>query len=312
MSKILAVFGATGTQGSSVINSVLNDSELSQTYKIRAITRDVNSEKSKQLAEKVEVAQVDVDDRTSLETAFTGVHTVFLMTVSDFDFDNLNAEYDKAKTITDVAVETGVQYIVFSTLPPVAKISGGKFTKVSHFDSKERIEQYIRGLPIKSAFFSPGSFMENFHQTLPTFIAPRKAADGSWALSHYLSPKARLPLINTAKDTGKFIGAILAEPDKFEGKTFSAAAALYSLDEIAAAMTKATGKDIVYKQTSLEEYRQSLPFAADLFVEVYGSVEEFGYYGPDSENQVAWAAENARGKVTILEEFLKAHPLQLR
>jgi uncharacterized protein YbjT (DUF2867 family) len=43
MSKILAVFGATGQQGNSIIIHVLNDAVLSQAYSIRAITRDVNS-----------------------------------------------------------------------------------------------------------------------------------------------------------------------------------------------------------------------------------------------------------------------------
>lgn len=43
MSKILAIFGAAGQQGSSVLNHVLNDPELSQEYSVRAITRDVNS-----------------------------------------------------------------------------------------------------------------------------------------------------------------------------------------------------------------------------------------------------------------------------
>ncbi|KAI9874641.1 MAG: hypothetical protein M1823_007641, partial [Watsoniomyces obsoletus] len=59
MSKILAVFGSTGQQGSSVVNYVLDDPELSQKFKIRAITRDVTTEKAKQLMEKVEVVQGD-------------------------------------------------------------------------------------------------------------------------------------------------------------------------------------------------------------------------------------------------------------
>ena len=83
MSKILAIFGATGQQGGSVLQYVLNDSELSQMYKIRAIVRDVSSEKAKHLKEKVEVAYGDVLDLNSLETALTGAHTVFSMTVSN-------------------------------------------------------------------------------------------------------------------------------------------------------------------------------------------------------------------------------------
>lgn len=87
MSKVLAVFGATGQQGGSVVDYVLNDPELSRRYKIRAITRDLNSEKAKQLKKQVEVVQGDVLDRASLETALTGAHTIFAMTTPSFSPD---------------------------------------------------------------------------------------------------------------------------------------------------------------------------------------------------------------------------------
>jgi uncharacterized protein YbjT (DUF2867 family) len=57
--KILAVFGATGNQGGSVINSVLAHPKLSQEFSIRAITRDVTKPSSVALKEKgVEVVAV--------------------------------------------------------------------------------------------------------------------------------------------------------------------------------------------------------------------------------------------------------------
>ena len=309
MSKILAVFGATGQQGGSVISYVLNDPELSQKYKIRAITRDVNQEKAKQLKEKVEVVQGDVLNRASLETALTGAHTVFAMTTPFMNPNDLEVEYNSGKMIADVAVEKGAEYIIFSTLPGVSEISGGKYTKVTPFDAKAKAEQYIRGLPIKSAFYSPGSFMENFQSQ--TFLAPRQAPNGTWVMARNISPKAQLPLIDAVGDTGKFIGAILAQPDKYEGKTFCAATALYTLEEVVAIMSKATGKTIVYKQIPLEEFKKSLPFMADVFVEAFSYGDEFGYYGPDSEKLVAWAAENARGRLSTFEEYLEAHPFQL-
>ena len=49
-------------QGGSVINHVLNNPELSKKYEIRAITRDVNSEKAKQLKEKVTVVEGDISN----------------------------------------------------------------------------------------------------------------------------------------------------------------------------------------------------------------------------------------------------------
>jgi uncharacterized protein YbjT (DUF2867 family) len=93
MSQTLVVFGATGQQGSSVVNYVLKDPELSQNYKLRAITRDVNSEKAKQFKEKkVEIVHGDVLDRTSLEIALTGAHTVFAVTTPSFGPDGLEIE----------------------------------------------------------------------------------------------------------------------------------------------------------------------------------------------------------------------------
>lgn len=159
MSNILAIFGATGQQGSSVIDYVLNDPELFQKYKIRAITRDVNSEKAKMLENQVEVVQGDVRSRSSLETTMTSVHTVFAMTTPSFGPGGLEIEYNNAKTIADTAVEKGTEYIIFSTMPSVKEIFGGKYIKVSHFEAKASAERYIRGLPIK---YSPGFFMENF------------------------------------------------------------------------------------------------------------------------------------------------------
>ena len=187
MSKILAVFGATGQQGGGLIDFVLKDPELSQKFTIRAITRDVASDKAKQLKEKVQVVAGDAQDRASLETALTGVHTVFAMTAPAFEPNGLEIEYNGAKNIADVAVEKGVDYIVFSTLPSVREVSGGKYTKVIHFDSKAKAEKYIRGLPIKSAFYSPGFFMENFKGM--HLFAPQKAPDGSWVLPAQLSSR---------------------------------------------------------------------------------------------------------------------------
>lgn len=67
MSQILTIVGATGAQGSSVLNHALKDGK----YKIRAITRNVNSEKAKALASRgVEVVTADINSEDSLIKAF--------------------------------------------------------------------------------------------------------------------------------------------------------------------------------------------------------------------------------------------------
>ncbi|KAJ4986735.1 hypothetical protein SVAN01_07794 [Stagonosporopsis vannaccii] len=309
MSKILAVFGATGQQGSSVVDYVLNDSELSQQYKIRAITSNMDSEKARRLKEKVEVVHGDMLDRASLETALTGVHTVFAMTAPSLDPE---VEYNIVKTMADVAVEKDAEYIIFSTLPSIHELSGGKYTKVTLFDAKARAERYIRGLRIKSAFCSLGSFMENFQSQ--SFLAPRKKDHGAWVVALHVSPKIQWPLIHAVRDTGKFVGAILAEPEKYNGKTFCAATKFYTLEEMIAIMSKATGKTIRYERISQEEFVKSMALpevVTDMFVEMLGFLEETGYFGPDGEELVAWAVKNARGRLSTFEEYLETHPLRL-
>ena len=59
MSKILTVFGATGSQGGSVIKSIREHPILSRTYKIRGVTRLLHSAESSRLAaEGVDMVQV--------------------------------------------------------------------------------------------------------------------------------------------------------------------------------------------------------------------------------------------------------------
>lgn len=309
MSKVLAVFGATGRQGAALIDYVLNDQELSSKYKIRAITRDVDSEKSKTLKEKVEVVSGDVNDRASLEKALAGADFVFSMTTPSLAANAFEVEYNIGKTIADVAVEKGAEYIIFSTLPPTKDISGGKYALVTPFDAKAKIEEYIRGLPIKSAFYSPGFFMDNFISQ--PFLAPKQEQDGTWALARHISPTTKLPFIDAIKNTGNFVGAILAEPGKHAGQTFCAAQAHYTLEEQAAIISKTTGKTVVYKRISAEEFKNSLPFMGELFTEAFTALEEFGYWGPDSEKLVAWAIENSRGTLSTLEEYFQENPLQL-
>jgi uncharacterized protein YbjT (DUF2867 family) len=39
--------------------------------------------------------------------------------------------------------------------------TGGKFTSVPHFDSKGRVEEYVREIGVPGTFFMPGPFMSN-------------------------------------------------------------------------------------------------------------------------------------------------------
>jgi uncharacterized protein YbjT (DUF2867 family) len=295
------------------VDYVTHDPELSKQWKVRAITRNVDSDKAKELKAKAEVVQGDATDRVSLAEALKGVHTLFAMTTPVFGVeDSLAAEFQVIKTIADVAVEQGIQYIIFSTLPSCRDISNGQYTAVAPFDAKARGKEYIETLPIKSSFYCPGSFMENFASQ--AMLAPRLDPNqkDTWVFTRNMAPETEMPLIDAVGDGGKWVGAILAEPDKYEGKTICAATRMYSWKEMTAALSKSTGKNVIYKQVSNEEFANSLPdMVADLFVDYFGYINDYGYYGPGTAEKVEWAAKQARGKLSTFEEFLEKHPYTL-
>lgn len=66
-SKLLTVIGATGIQGGSVIAAALKSGD----WRIRGVTRNVNSDASKALASKgVEMVLADWNDEKTLVKAF--------------------------------------------------------------------------------------------------------------------------------------------------------------------------------------------------------------------------------------------------
>lgn len=77
--KIIAVVGATGAQGGGLVRAIMGDK--SGGFTARALTRDVKSDKAKELAKLgAEVVAADVDDMESLKRAFAGAYGAFCVT----------------------------------------------------------------------------------------------------------------------------------------------------------------------------------------------------------------------------------------
>jgi hypothetical protein len=214
----------------------------------------------------------------------------------------------QGKAIADETVAAGAQYIIWSSELSITEITKGKLKDCTLFDYKAEVEQYIRTLPIKSAFYAPASFMQNCHQGM----MPRPTGDGTYTLANVWPPTAQIPLIEVAADTGKWIGAILAKPDEYNGKFLAAATRTYTPEEIVQTMSKTSGKTVVYRQFPPEVFIKFLPKHLDVEIcEMNQFIGEYGYYGPDQANLVDWAAKQARGKLTTLEEYLEKNPMKL-
>ncbi|KAF2623178.1 NAD(P)-binding protein [Macroventuria anomochaeta] len=304
---LLAVFGATGNQGHSVASTVLSDPELSQRYAVRAVSRNVSNPKMQALASAgAELAAADMDKAETLPSALAGVHTLFFLTATQYTGHTREIETRQARSVCEAALAAGVSYIIFSSMSHPFAISNGKLRNVEHFDDKAEIEQYVRGLDVKSAFFAPASFMQNFmtHFMRPV---PSPAGDGTYALANCAYGGTRMPFIDVT-ETGKWVGAILAAPEKFEGKQLAAASEILTMDEVAEIVSRVTGKVVKHQNLPDEVFKGFMPEGMrEQLYEMWAFQRDYGYYGPTMDQDVQWAKDSARGELTGLEAFLRKH-----
>jgi hypothetical protein len=174
MSQLLTVVGATGTQGTSLIDNALKDG----TYKVRGLTRNINSEKAKALAARgVEVVRADINDEQSLIKAFEGSTAIFAITdffepfIANGPEKAIEIEVQQGINMARAASKTStLQHYIWSTLPNGKKLTNGKYV-VPHFEGKNQIDEYIRSdkaLLAKTTFFWITFYGNNFQYPIFT------------------------------------------------------------------------------------------------------------------------------------------------
>ncbi len=251
-SQTILVTGATGAQGGSVATHLL----ASGKFKVKALTRNPDSEKAAWLKEKgAEIVQGDMNDLISLENAMQGCYGVF--GVTNF-WEHFGNEHQLGKNIIDAAVKSGVQIFVLSTLPGYEKLTNGKL-KVPHVDIKYALQEYASVVKPDTIFFHPAYYYENFL----TYFAPQKNENGDYAFGF---PQGDTKLAGYAvEDTGGLIAAIFNHPENYSGKVVPGVGDDLTGNEYATIMTKTLGKPIHYNYIPNEIYAQlGFPGAEEL------------------------------------------------
>lgn len=302
MSKLLVIFGITGQQGASVATRVLSTPSLSSQFKIRGITRDPSSPSAKSWEQKgVEVVKGDLDDASSLTAALVGAHTVYGMTNSPFDQTKKHIEIEQGKRLAHAALTASAKHLIWSTTPSADAVSSGVLKQVAHFDAKADVENYIRSLPIRHTFFAPGAFMQNF---LGPF-RPQPDGQGGFSLIQFVKPETKVPLLDAVSDTGRFIGAMLENPDAYDGKYVAAAAGVYSFQEAVKILSRASGKKVGYMQVPEAGWKAHLPdFMREEMAEMMKLFQDYGYYGKETDDLIQEGKKSIE-KVTTFEEFVE-------
>jgi len=265
--KLIVVFGATGAQGGGLVRAILHEADSE--FSVRAITRDVNSDKAKELAKLgVEVVAADVDDAASVQKALQGAYGAYFVTFfwAHYSPEKENAE---AATYANAAKAAGLKHVIWSTLEDTREYVpltddrmptlGGKY-KVPHFDGKGESDKLFIQAGIPTTFLRASFYWENF---IFFGSGPKRGADGKLALTLPIG-KAKMSGI-AAEDIGKCALGIFKKNGELIGKTVGIGGEHLTGQEMAMALSKALKEEVYYNGISPAMFRGfGFPGADDL------------------------------------------------
>lgn len=307
--KIITVFGATGAQGGGLVRSILNDK--SGEFTARAVTRDINSDKAKALAELgAEVVEGDVDDAASVDKALEGAYGAYFVT---FFWNHFSPEVEiaQAQTFANAAKKAGVKHAIWSTLEDTREFvplhddrmpTLKEKYKVPHFDAKGEADKFFIEAGVPTTFLYPSFYWENF---IYFGAGPKKAADGKLHLTLPIGD-AKMGGI-AAEDIGKSAYGIFKKGKAFIGKKVGLAGEQLTGEEMASELTKALGQPVIYNNIPASVYRSfGFPGADDLgnMFQFYDDFEEqvnalrdvpaSQELNPELQSFPQWLKENAK------------------
>lgn len=313
MSKLVVITGITGTQGGSVAESFISSSS----WCIRGITRDASKPAAQEWASRgVEIVAADMDNIESMVTAFAGAHAIFAMTDywypirdpavreeatkngTSVDEHCAKIEIQRGKNMALAAasphVQATLERYVWSSLADASKLSGGKYTRVWHFDSKAAVESYIRedekmvkaGLSAKASFIHVGLYTDNWRRS-GAEIQRDVETGGFWHVA-FDDGRTRLPFVWAQKDTGPLVKKLIE--DVRPGSSLLAVSQLATYREFMAIWAKTLGQTLAgdegIKQISEKEFRDRLPPVEDIrdhLMSTFSFFVDCGYDGGDAQ-----------------------------
>jgi uncharacterized protein YbjT (DUF2867 family) len=289
--KLIAVIGATGQQGGGIVRAL----QASGQFKVRALSR--NPDRHRQLAE--EVVQADLDRPETLEAAFKGAYGVFLVT--NFREKGTD-ELKQATAAVRAGKDAGVKHFIWSTLPNVEAISGGRFD-VPHFTGKAKIDRIVKeaGFPHHTFVIAPG-----YYQNFVGSLAPQKQAGGSvgWALP--LDPDVRCLHMGDIRELGNIVAGAFAHPDEAgNGEYLPLVGDFMSFNEIIDTLDR-QGHHFSYKQVSKENFAGAFPGATEI-AEMFSYWEVHTYLGSDSHDRIALAIKVAGRQPTNFSAWARVN-----
>jgi len=226
-----------------------------------------------------------------------GSYGVFLMTDAG-ESNQQNQELTLGKKMVDAARDAGVKHVIWSTLPNVAKISGGKYN-LPPFTEKAEVEDYIRMMQNKSpkafeyvTFVAPSFFYENFDQ----MMAPKKEGD-TWVFN---LPRCKNLVAFDVDEVGPSVLTAMKNPAKYDMKRIDYYGDNMPLENYIKTYEKVTCRKTRLNNPTTEELNKAgMGFVGQLF----GYINDFGLYGQNGDPKSG--IEATPGGLSNYETYLR-------
>lgn len=241
---------ATGRQGASTCACLLKHGNT-----VHALVRDKNSQHAKDL-EKLgcKIFQGDLDEPSTITPAIEGCQGIFLNVFPAQRDPNVNIR--QAHVFIEAATKAKLTTVVVSTALHTDKhaewrVSQPDYPLNWYYGTKFGIEEAVRNSTIKyKIFLRPGWLMHNYLEPLCNTHFPRYQSDHILDVAYEKGAKVGH---FDAHDVGKFAGAALMWPNKWDGQVVELVSELLDIESVAATISKGTGIKVEAKHLSDSE-----------------------------------------------------------
>lgn len=233
----IAIFGASGAQGSAVARALLNAGQP-----VRALSRNADAVTTL-VANGAQHVAADLSDPATIPRALDGVGGVFAMIPFDSP-PNVHARY--VDVVLDALQSAGSPPTVFTLSGPVPTEDTGAGSLDARRAAARKVAE--SGLPIVT--FVPGGYLGNL---LGPWVAPAIVHDGQ--IPYPLPGELRRPWVSVEDQAALAVSA-LERPD-LAGRSFTIGHDA-SGDDLAAAVSEALGRDVQWLAVDLDQFADSL------------------------------------------------------
>lgn len=294
--KTIAVLGALGGQGGSVVKTFLRDGS----FNVRGVSRSMDSPAAQALKKQgVDMVPGNVKDPSSLSPAFQGADIAFVV-VNFWDPEIGTKEGEITNAIFDQAKKAGVKHVIFSSLANVDKVSNGKI-HVPHFSLKAESWEYLQTLGFDAVTaVEPAAYFSNWF----TFFKATEADDGTMVWTWPGKQGNAFSQFDANTGVGPSVLAAAKNPKKYHKANILLEGEKISIEQVVEKISQKLGKP---GRVHFEDPAKFATFfdGAQELANMVQWFEEYGYYGPETETRKHGSGRDIGGLISF-DEWLES------